>query len=119
MARRIHPLAPQFRTVLGGLGWLAESVRIGRNWDWHDAVVTLRAIIDADLKPLLPAIQAPTLAIAGERDSNCLPDYVRDMVSSIANACCATVPNKGHNGTMTSRVFVDRVREFLTDADPR
>ncbi|MGW1738732.1 alpha/beta fold hydrolase [Nocardia sp. NPDC001965] len=104
---------PVARAVLGTAAWLAGPGGSGRNWDPHDAVVTLRAIADADLGPLLPAIQAPTLVIAGERDFNCPPEYVREVVAAIPDARSATVPGKGHNATMTAPGFVEQVARFL------
>ena len=105
--------SPIAKAVLGGLAWLTAPAAAGKDYDPQDAVVMLRAIINANLEPLLPSIQVPTLVIAGERDFNCPPGYVRNMVSSIPNAYSDTIRNKGHGGAMTAHEFVDKVRRFV------
>lgn len=107
--------SPLGKTVLGALAWLAATAGTGKGWDPHDAVVALRAMIDADLDALLPAVQAPTLHIAGERDFNCPLDYVQELVSAIPDARSVRVPGKGHGGTMTARTFTDAISRFLLD----
>ncbi|WP_433161756.1 alpha/beta fold hydrolase [Kribbella sp. CA-247076] len=105
---------PLGRTVVGALAWLAGPAGAGRSWDPHDAVVALRAVLDADLADRLPSIHAPTLLIAGERDVNCPPTYVAEMLAALPDAQAVRVPGKGHGGTMLAPAFTAEIMKFLT-----
>ncbi|MBN1450891.1 MAG: alpha/beta fold hydrolase, partial [Anaerolineales bacterium] len=51
---------------------------------------------ETDITSLLPQIQAPTLAIAGDRDPTVPPEESRKIASLVPNAELALIPGAGH-----------------------
>jgi 3-oxoadipate enol-lactonase len=54
------------------------------------------AVATMDLRPLLPRITAPTLAVAADQDPSTPPDLVRDMAERIPAAGYQVVPGVRH-----------------------
>ena len=58
------------------------------------------------VKPLLPQIQAPTLALAGDRDPIVPPDESRKIASLVPSTELAMIPDAGHVP------FLERPKEY-------
>lgn len=54
------------------------------------------AINRADSRPRLPAIEAPTLVLAGEHDAVCPVEAQREMARAIPGAEMVVIPDAGH-----------------------
>ena len=56
-----------------------------------------RALLDrADNSHLFAGINCPTLALCGDTDQLCLPEWYASMTAQMPNAECVVIPNSGH-----------------------
>ena len=62
----------------------------------HGYVATCAAIRDADLRPLVEAIRAPTLCVVGDQDLATPPEVVRATADLIPRARFTTIADAGH-----------------------
>lgn len=68
-----------------------------------------RAIIArADLRPMLPGIEIPTLVLVGAEDVITPPDLAREMAEAIEWASLVVVPECGHLSTLEQPEAVNR-----------
>ena len=89
-----------------------ESVELNlfnyQNLDLDAMVQYFSVMPEIDITSLLPQIQAPTLAIAGDRDPTVPPDESRKIASLVPNAELALIPGAGHVP------FWERPKEYQT-----
>lgn len=77
----------------------------------------LRSLNAYDVRDQLERIRAPTLILAGERDSQCPPGQARVIAAGIAGARLKVYPDLGHGVVRTGPPEVrEFVREFVTSA---
>jgi pimeloyl-ACP methyl ester carboxylesterase len=79
-----------------------DALRCGPRTFWR----ATRQIFAADIRPKLPAIQAPSLIVWGEKDYLIPVDTARALYRSLPGARLAVVKNAGHN------VMWDQPEEF-------
>jgi pimeloyl-ACP methyl ester carboxylesterase len=86
----------------------ARRAQVGRLPDeWFAAGERLlAALIDLDLRPLLPEIACPVLAVAAEEDEIMPLERMRALADAIGDARLAVVPDCGHV------LVVERAAEF-------
>jgi pimeloyl-ACP methyl ester esterase len=72
------------------------SRTVGRLPDYSAAASALKALIDSDLRSLLPEISVPVLLIHGTDDKICLPGASEYMSSIIQGASLELFANTGH-----------------------
>jgi pimeloyl-ACP methyl ester carboxylesterase len=94
------------RRVLTLPGWGRLGERILRRWqdrvgsrDYRAAGPmrpTLVRVVNEDLSPMLPMIQAPTLLLWGDQDQEVRRPAVEMMVAQIRGARLVTFPGAGH-----------------------
>jgi 3-oxoadipate enol-lactonase len=74
-----------------------------------------RALTDADTRPLLAKIKAPTLVLWGEADTVCSLDEARAIRAGIPGARLEIIPGAGHASNQEQPdAFNELVRRFLT-----
>lgn len=77
--------------------------------------LTTRLIAGHDATDLLPRIQAPTLVLAGEEDTDTPPAYAEAIAKAVPQASCQIIPDAGHVSNLENRGAVTRVLlEFLS-----
>ena len=77
------------------------------------ALQNLHALVEADMRPLLPAINLPTLIINGDRDVICLPGASDYLARQIPFGEHVVMPGCGHAPFLTrSREFADCLIHF-------
>lgn len=75
--------------------------------------VMARAFAEADLRPVLPHISAPTLLIYGEKDTRAPRKVAEDMQAAIPHASLVFVEGAGHMVSLEAPdLFSDTVRAF-------
>ena len=76
----------------------------------------IRALLDRpDSRPLLPSIEVPALALCGEADRLCLPEWHREMAAQMPNADCVIVPNSGHFAPLEQpEIVTQAMRRWLS-----
>lgn len=105
---------PQFRA--GGKAAGAEARLLSDDVEgWAQTWYAMAAI---DTLPRLPAIRAPTLCIAGERDKSSPPAIVKTMTDAIPGARYAVLPGAPHmlfieQPAATARLAGDFLRDVL------
>ncbi len=68
-----------------------------------------------DSRPLLGAIQCPTLVIVGDGDELTPPDLAKEIAAGIPNAKLTVVPDCGHLSTIEKPEAVNAaMAEFLS-----
>ena len=73
-------------------------------------------VVNEDLRPLLPAIEVPTLLVWGERDEDVPVAYGRLMAEEIPDARLEVLPGAGHFSYMDRLPqFCRVVRDFLRE----
>jgi pimeloyl-ACP methyl ester carboxylesterase len=73
-----------------------------------------RALAEADLRDALPAIDVPTLIVAGDADLRSPPDVAEEVHRSIPGSTLAVLPGLGHESYLESpAAFEGAVRPFL------
>lgn len=100
--------------LTAGVMWLLDPLL--RPADTADMVAFARAEHDFDLGDRLGDIVAPTLVIAGERDTVYPPDIVSATAERVQRGQLITYRGVGHGGTVTNRRFVPDVLSFLQRA---
>jgi pimeloyl-ACP methyl ester esterase len=70
------------------------------------ALQCLKALVEADMRDLLPAIDRPTLIVNGDRDVICLPEASAFLDQQIASSRRVVIQGCGH------APFLTRSREF-------
>jgi pimeloyl-ACP methyl ester carboxylesterase len=119
--RGAHYLAPLKATsamgarLLTPVMWLLDPLT--RPDDPTDMVAFARAEDTFDIGERLGDITAPTLVIAGERDTVYTPEIFRRTADGVRNGRLLVYPRTGHGGTLTNRRFPPDVTGFLL-ADP-
>ncbi len=74
----------------------------------------VRSMAEADLRPVLPSIEVPTLVLQGELDQRSPLDAARLLHSKIPSAELAFIPHVGHTSNAEAPdAFNAHVREFL------
>ena len=74
----------------------------------------LDVLRDADLRPLLPAIEQPTLVIAGERDKLTPPPAARYLAQFIPAARMVEIAGAAHVPFLSHpEIFVELLKSFL------
>ncbi|WP_448613838.1 alpha/beta fold hydrolase [Modestobacter sp. URMC 112] len=115
--RGAHHLAPlKVASPLGALlltpvMWVLDPLT--RPGDPTDMVIFARAEDAFDITGRLGDITAPTLVIAGERDTVYTPEIFRRTAEGVRDGRLLVYPGTGHGGTMTSRRFPSDVTDFL------
>jgi pimeloyl-ACP methyl ester carboxylesterase len=99
-----------------GAAWLLAPLALGRGWEPSDAVVMLRALLNAELDGKLADVKAPTRVIAGVKVRGAPAEDVERLVAALPDARALLYPDMGHGSTMTSRRFADDVAAFLNMA---
>jgi len=99
-------------------GWGAMGQRVITKWyarlgsrDYRTAGSmrpTLVKVVNEDLTPILPAIQAPTLILWGDRDSEVPRSAMETMATKIPHSRLVIFPGAGHFP------FLDAPEEFAT-----
>ena len=90
-----------------GLGKVIESNLFNYQHLDLDAMAQYFSVMpEIDITALLPQIQAPTLAVAGERDSTVPPEESRKIASTVPGAELVLIPGGGH------ALFWERPREY-------
>lgn len=99
------------QTVTAPLMWLFDPLL--RPVDSSDMVAFAAAEDAFDFGDHLPAVAAPTLVIAAERDRVYPAPIVAATASRVQHGRLITYPSTGHGGTLTHRRFVGDVTSFL------
>lgn len=74
----------------------------------------LRAMAEADLRPVLPTIRVPTLLLYGEEDVRSPTAVAEEMHRAIAGSKLVFLPGVGHQSNIEAADrFDDEVRRFL------
>jgi pimeloyl-ACP methyl ester carboxylesterase len=97
--------------LLAPVAWLLDP--LVRPTDPADMVAFARAEDAFDLGSRLGEIAAPTLVIAGARDSVYSPEIFTRTAQGVANGRLVVYPRTGHGGTLTHRRFASDVISFL------
>jgi pimeloyl-[acyl-carrier protein] methyl ester esterase len=80
----------------------------------HAALAALRTLAEADLRPLLPAIDLPVLLIHGDADPVCLSSASQFMAEQLPDALLEIMTGAGHAPFISSRAgFIASVSRFL------
>jgi len=80
---------------------------------------TLVRVVNEDLTPMLPEIQAPTLLVWGDRDEEVPRPGVETMAARIPRARLVVFPGAGHFPFQDAPEEFQRcLTEFLREADP-
>ena len=81
---------------------------------------TLVKVVNEDLTPLLPAIQAPTLILWGDQDQEVPRSAMEMMAAKIPQARLIVIEGTGHFPFLdVPENFCKTVKEFLQAEDPR
>lgn len=115
--------------VLAFPGWGPTGERLLRRWrdrmgsrDYRAAGVmrpTLVRVVNEDLTPMLPQIQAPTLLLWGDRDSEVPRPAVEILAARIPRARLTVFPGAGHFPFQDAPEEFQRcLTDFLREADP-
>jgi pimeloyl-ACP methyl ester carboxylesterase len=68
-----------------------------------------------DLRPLLGAIEAPTLVVRGEQDSIRTRDHADELTAGIRGARMVEIPGAGHSPMVDSTASFNRILlDFLS-----
>jgi len=116
------------RRILAFPGWGPLGERLLRRWqdrvgsrDYRAAGAmrpTLVRVVNEDLTPMLPLIQAPTLLLWGDRDDEVPRPAVEIMAAQIPGARLAVFPGAGHFPFQDApEEFQRRLAEFLRGED--
>lgn len=98
-----HPDADRLHAVLAAL--IPPQTAAAR--------AALDALANADMRPLLPGIQLPTLIMNGEHDRICLPEASRYLTAAIRGARQHLFPGCGHAPFLThAQQFEDELSRF-------
>jgi len=103
--------SPIAARVLAPVMWLLDP--LARPADPSDMVTFARAEDAFDLTRRLGDVTAPTLVIAGERDTVYTPEIFRETAEGVRDGRLLVYPRTGHGGTLTRRRFVSDVTTFL------
>lgn len=77
------------------------------------ALQSLKTLVEADMRSILPGIDVPTLIINGERDVICLPGASDYMARIILDCQHVVMPGCGHAPFLTqSRAFDNALTDF-------
>lgn len=77
------------------------------------ALQGLQALVEADMRSILPCIDVPVLVINGDRDVICLPGASDYMAQIIVNCQHVVMPGGGHAPFLArSRAFDDALTDF-------
>lgn len=90
--------------------------------DLHPAAtrVALTAFAEADLTPVLPALEVPTLMIYGELDERSPREVWEPIHGAIANSDLVLIPNVGHMVDMQAPDHCNAaIRAFLDTIERR
>lgn len=80
-------------------------------------VAMLHSFAEADLRPVLPTIDVPTLLLCGELDARAPLPVAQDLHARIPGSKLVVVPGAGHDTNLEApEVFNDAVRRFLRSA---
>jgi pimeloyl-ACP methyl ester carboxylesterase len=76
------------------------------------------ALTEADLRDLLPRIEAPTLLIHGDADKRSSLDIANDLDAAIPGSRLTVMPGLGHECYLESaEAFDAQVRSFLLQVE--
>ena len=101
------------QVVTSPLMWLFDPLL--RPSDPSDMVAFAHAEDAFDLGDRLAEISAPTLVIAGERDTVYPAEIVSATAGRVQNGCLVTYPGTSHGSTLTHPSFPGDVASFLTE----
>ena len=107
--------SPLAARLLAPVAWLLDPLLRPR--DTADMVAFARAEDVFDLGSRLGEITAPTLVIAGDRDSVYSPEILRRTAQGLVDGRLLVYPRTGHGGTLTRRRFASDVAAFLQAID--
>lgn len=111
-------LAPAFKDSKAELAERQLDVMVGQ--DPHGLVAGIDAVVNrGDIRPLLPTIKAPVLAIGGGEDVATPPDLTREIADLAADGQSLILPDVGHHApleapqavTTALRAFADRLAD--------
>lgn len=96
--------------------------RMMRGTSPRGAAAALRAMaVRPDVRPMLSAIDVPTLVLVGEHDAISTPDEMREIADAIPGSRFVVVPDAGHMAPMESQGPTTSAIAFflasLTNAD--
>jgi pimeloyl-ACP methyl ester carboxylesterase len=78
------------------------------------------ALAEADLRELLPRIEAPTLLIHGDADERSSLDIAKRLHSAIPQSSLTVMPGLGHECYLeSSEAFDTELRRFLLSLEGR
>ncbi|THD44675.1 MAG: alpha/beta fold hydrolase [Bradyrhizobium sp.] len=80
-----------FANVSGAVAHYADE---GRGDAW--AIVFIKALGAADLRPYCAAIKVPTLCVVGEEDGSTTPPVVRELAGQIGQVRFEMIAGAGH-----------------------
>ena len=79
----------------------AATVRMAAETGAHTWLRHVQAVMSRpDARPLLPAIEVPTLVLVGAEDQITPPERAREMVAALPNGRLVVVPQCGHLSTL-------------------
>jgi class 3 adenylate cyclase/alpha-beta hydrolase superfamily lysophospholipase len=106
-------LAPSVADDPGFVAWWSRLYR--QSTSPGAAVASARMAFETDLRPLLPAIQAPTLVLCRSGDLSGGPDHARYLAAHIPGAKLVELPGQDNLIYAGDSVaLLDEVEEFLT-----
>lgn len=76
--------------------------------DSNIALQSLLALVEADLRSILPSIDVPTLIVNGDQDMICLPGASAYMAQLIVNCQHIVMPGCGHTPFLTQSMAFDK-----------
>jgi pimeloyl-ACP methyl ester carboxylesterase len=78
-----------------------------------DVLAETRAVTDADARPVLPGITAPTLIIIGDQDTTFTQEAAEQTVQLIPDCTLVRYGNRNHVGTVWDERTPDEVFAFI------
>lgn len=112
VATMFAALAPAALQIPAGLvGWSLAS-RVSSATGLQDMAITIEAEDEFDLARL-PAVQAPTLLVAGGRDRFYDRELLETTASLIPGCVLEIYPMRGHVTVLTDHRALAQIREFL------